>query len=241
MQAGLPRCCSEMAFLVGLLGIASASLTAQEATGYVPAAPPAAVHAAIQVQLKAVRDWLAEKDFASAAETTRGLTALAHLYGYQSADADWRKRCTALQETSSKLASAAQRKSMADCDKLVAELTRLLDDLEKNGPADAKGSKDFRPQGSVKTWMILMDTAHVEAKSAKSIKDFQLLTQAVAAEANALAFLQKERGWQTESLAVRDLALQAANQVKENDLAAAKNALKTMRQRCETCHDRTRK
>jgi len=199
------------------------------------------VHAAIQVQLKAVRDWLGEKDFASAAETTRGLTTLGHLYGYQSTDADWRKRCTALQETSSKLASAAQRKSMADCDKLVAEIGRLLDDLEKNAPSEPKGSKDFKPQGSVKTWMVLLDTAHVEAKSAKSAKDFQLLTQAVAAEANALAFLQRDRSWQTESLAVRDLALQAASQVKDNDLAAAQKALKLMRQRCETCHDRTRK
>jgi hypothetical protein len=229
-----------MAFLMGLIAFSSPSLTADEPAGYVAVAPSAAVQAALQIQLKAVRDWLDEKDFASAAESTRGLTALAHLYGYQSADAEWRKRCTALQDTSTKLATAAQRKNKADCDKLVADVSGLLGELEKNAPGgDAKGgAKDFRPQGSVKTWMVLVDSAHVEAKSAKSAKEFQLLAQAVAAEANAFAFLHKEASWQKESLAVRDLALQAAAQVKDNDLAAARLALKTMRQRCETCHDR---
>jgi predicted RecB family nuclease len=241
MPPRLSRYCRGMGLLV--IALAAPSLTADEPVGYVPIGRPAAVHAALQIQLKAVRDWLDEKDFASAAETTRGLTVLAHLYGYQSTDADWRKRCTALQETSTKLAAAAQRKSKADSDKLVTDLTRLLEDLEKNPPPDNArgGAKDFKPQGGVKTWMVLVDSAHVEAKSAKSAKDFQLLTQAVAAEANAMAFLHKEASWQKESLAVRDLALQAAEQAKGDDLTAARTALKTMRQRCETCHDRTRK
>jgi hypothetical protein len=218
---------------------ASRSWTAEEPGGYVPVGPPAAINKVLQVQLKSVSDWIAEKDFPSAVESARGLTTLAHLYAYHSADADWRKRCTALQETTTKLTSAAQRKSTADCDKLVAEVTRQLEDLQKNpASSDSKGSKDYRPQGGVKTWMVLVDTAHVEAKSAKSAKEFLALTQAVAAESNAIALLNKQQTWQKEALAVRDLALQAAEQVKGDDLKAAQAALKTMRQRCEVCHDR---
>lgn len=237
--------CLVLILFLGLLLIEGnpPAITAEEPAGYTPVAPPVALNTALQASLKAVRDWVSEKDFESAAETTRGLAALAHLYGYQSADAGWRRRCTALQESVKQLAGAAQRKSMADCEKLAGEVTRLLDDLAKNAPdGDAKtGVKDFKPVGSVKTWMLLMDSAYVDSKSAKSAQEFQQLTQAVAAEANAAAYLRTEQGWRKEALAVRDAALQAAAQAKGNDLAAARLAAKNMRQRCETCHDRTRK
>jgi hypothetical protein len=235
------RCCLGLAVILGvvLIGASAPSLTAEEAGGYAPVGPPAAINAVLRIQLKTVCDWIAEKDFPSAVESARGLTTLAHLYAYHSADADWRKRCAALQDATTRLTAAAQRKSMADCDKQAAEVTQLLEELQKSSAgADKKTLKDFRPQGSVKTWMVLVDTAHVEAKSAKSAKEFLALTQAVAAEANAMAFLNKQQNWQKEALAVRDLALQAADQVKGDDLTAARAALKTMRQRCEVCHDR---
>src|SRR5262249_44036806 len=126
-------------FPVGiLLLIGSGSPTI---TGAEPAAAPAkslaGIEAAFRANLKAVRDWLPEKDFASAEETTRGLTSLAHLYGQQSGDTDWRKRCGELQAGTTTLADAAKRKSAADCSKAADRCATLLDELAKSPPKAA--------------------------------------------------------------------------------------------------------
>jgi hypothetical protein len=221
--------------LVGVQGTSSPGADA-------PAGSTAAIQAAFQANLKTVRDWLNDKDFASAEETTRGLTSLAHLYAQYSADADWRKRCSELQAATVSLADAAKRKSAVDCDKAALRCGGLLEDLAKNQPKWAdKPPSDFKPLGAVKTWMVLMDGGYVDAKSAKTPHDLALVLHGIAAEANATAYLHVDATWRKDSFAVRDTALQIAGQTDKGDLPALRKSLKEIYNRCEACHDRSRK
>jgi hypothetical protein len=225
-----------------LVGTRSADLTGAEATGFTPAGSAPAIQAAFRANLKAVRDWVGEKDFASAEETTRGLTSLAHLCGQYSGDADWRKRCSELQAATVSLADAAKRKSAADCDKATQRCAAVLEELAKSQPKGGdKVSADFKPLGAVKTWMVLMDGGYVDAKSAKTPADLALVLQGVAAEANATAYLRGDATWRKDSFAVRDTALQIAGQTEKADLPALRKSLKEIYNRCEACHDRSRK
>lgn len=229
-------------FLVGMLlsiGSGSPAITGAEPVGFVPSKTLTGIEAAFRANLKAVRDWLSEKDFASAEETTRGLTSLAHLYGQQSADGDWRKRCGELQTATVTLADAAKRKAAADCAKAAERCGTLLDELAKSPPKPASG--DIKPLGSVKTWMLLMEGGYVDAKSAKTPAEVELIVQGIAAEANAAAYLRPDATWRKDAFAVRDTATQIAAQTEKSDLATLRKSLKEIYHRCEACHDRSRK
>jgi hypothetical protein len=210
---------------------------------YEPVTSPAAITGALRSNLDGVRDWVKQKDFASAAETIRGLSALAELAGYQSADAEWRKGSGNFLQAVARLGDAARRKSTADCDKALSECGAQLDALTKKlPPAVAKAShKNFKLAGATKTWMLVMEWSHVDAKSAKSAKELDLLAQAMAEEVNAVAWLKSDATWRTDCFKVRDAALQVAKQAQADDFAGAKKALKNVSQSCEACHDRTRK
>ncbi|MCI0356289.1 MAG: hypothetical protein L0099_14800 [Acidobacteria bacterium] len=157
----------------------------ESASGYTPVSPPRALHAALQINLKIVQDWLNEKDYTSAAQTAQGLIVLAQLHGYQSADPDWQKRTKALAEASGRLLAAARKKDTAGCEKNVRECTALLDELAKHPPAGPKMTvKNFAPFGSTKTWMLLMDGAYVDAKSARKAEELEELALALAETLN---------------------------------------------------------
>lgn len=217
--------------------------SADEPNSYVPLGAPAALHWALQAQVKAVRDWLAEKDYGSAAQTTRGLTTLAHLYGQRFADPAWKKRCDGLVEASNRLAAAAGKKSAPECQTAVEECGKLLDELGKNQPKEAGKTavKGYKPQGTLKTWMTLLDGAYVDAKSSANAQELEQRSEVIAAQANALAYLRGDAAWRKYSLAVRDTALQVAEQAKANQFDDAKKSLKGIFQRCEACHDGLRK
>ena len=221
--------------VVGLL--AGLSLAEPAGEGYSPVVPPASVHAALQSTLKTVQDWLADKDYASAAEAGQALTALAHLYTYQGSQPAWREKTTALAETSTRLTAAAQKKDAAACARLAQECGRLLEDLAGSSPGDRPVEKGFRPHGSTKTWMTLMDWAYGDAKTAKQPQELEQLAGAIAEEVNAVQFQRTEARWQQSSLDVRSAALEVAEKAKGKDLAAAKAALKTVYSRCEACHE----
>jgi hypothetical protein len=221
--------------IVGLL--TGLSLAEPAGDGYSPVVPATSVHAALQSTLKTVRDWLNDKDYASAAEAGQALTALAHLYTYQGSQPGWREKTTALAETSTRLTTAAQKKDAAACTRLVQECTRLLEDLSSGSPGDRPLEKNFKPHGSTKTWMTLMDWAYGDAKTAKQPQELEQLAQAIAEEANAVQFQRTEARWRQSSLDVRAAALEVAETAKAKDLAAAKTALKTVYNRCEACHE----
>jgi hypothetical protein len=228
--------------LIGLavLGLAwTPAPAAPGGEGYLPVTPPATLHAALQGNLKEVQDWLAGKDFASAARDARGLTALAHLYGFQGTDRTWRDRTAALAEACSRLSAAAGRKDAAGCDEVVRECTRLLDELRKRTPGSRAADAAFRPRGDTRTWMLLLDSSFTDAKWAKDRKELELMAQAVAEEANAVQYLREAPAWRQCSRDVRAAALEAAGKARANDLAGARAALKTVSRHCEACHDQS--
>jgi hypothetical protein len=207
--------------------------------GYSPVSPAPAVHGALQSSLKAVQDWLAGKDFSSAAQDAQGLTALAHLYAYQGRDPGWRDATAALADACSRLASAAGKQDAAGCDKLVRECSRLLDDLARRSPGTRAAEGGFKPRGSTKTWMLLLDAAFTDAKWAKDRQELELFARTVAEEANAVQYLRSGARWRQSSRDVRAAALEVAARAKADDLPAAKAALKTVSRNCEVCHEQS--
>jgi hypothetical protein len=233
MRRGLPA-------LLGCLLAIGVVCSQPAETGYTPVAPAAPLHTALQSNLKQFGDWVDEKDFPSAAMTARGLLALAHLYGYQSTDPAWKKQIAALTETCNQLANAAGQKSAAECQKGMESCKRLLAELAKYPLNGAKAvEKSFKPPAATKTWMLLMDAAYSDAKTAKSPKELEHLAYAIAEEVNASAFLRNDANWRKQALAVREAALKV---VKESDdLAVAKKSLKEIYNRCEACHQNSKR
>jgi len=213
-----------------------------EPAGYSPIVLASVVHSAVQSNLNLVRHWLDEKDFQSAHEAIRGLAMVVELYSYQSAEPEWRKKLSGFQAACAQLAVAIGRKSAPDSEKALAECSRQLEVIGKAPPTGAKVvAMNFKPFGSVKTWMLLMEGAYVDAKRAETGKEFDQLAQAIAEEANVARYLRSDAKWRTSADEVRDTALKAAKLAEGNDLPAAKKMLKQMYQRCEACHQRDKK
>jgi hypothetical protein len=234
-------CCCNIptgAFLaLATLGLLSGLVVAAPSEeGYAPVAPIGAVHAAVRDGLKVVQDWLDEKDFASAAQAALGLKALCRLYVYQRGDPGWRERAAALADTAARLAAAARDKDPAACARLVRDAERLLDELDK-GPTGARTiEKDFKPDGTTKTWMLLLEGSYSDAKATKDAHQLAQIAYAVAEEANAAQFLRSDARWRQSFRDVRAAALDVADKAKGKELAAASSALKIVRQRCDVCH-----
>lgn len=222
------------------VALAIGSLQSQTADSYAPVAPAGSLHVALQSNLKQFGDWVDEKDFPSAAMTARGLYALAQLYGYQSSDAGWKKQTAELSEACNKLAAAAGQKNATECQKGIESCKAILAAMAKNAPAGAKVvDKNFKPPAATKTWMHLMDAAYSDAKTAKSPQELEHLAFALAEEANVSAFLQNNATWRKQALAVRETALQVAKE--SGDLAVAKKTLKEVYNRCEACHQNSKR
>jgi hypothetical protein len=209
--------------------------------GYSPITPPSALHTALRSELKIVQGWVNDRDFASADQTTQGLTALAQLYRAQGSEPAWREKTTALANLCSRLGSAARNKDGPECNRLTQELGRLLDDLVKTRAGSPTGERDFKPHGSTKTWMLLMDGAYSDAKTAKTPQEFEQLALALAEEANAYQYARADGRWRGFCVEVRSGALGAAEKARAKDLAGARVALKAVYRTCEACHERSRK
>jgi hypothetical protein len=228
---------------LGLLGLLGAGRSAEPVDkGYRPVTPPGVLQGALKGQLETVRGWLNEKDLPSAAEAAQGLTALARLHSYQSSQPAWQEKTAALANSASRLASAARSKDAAECARLIQEFSRLLEDLGRQPPGPAPAVvKDFKPQGSTKTWMLLLDGAYSDAKSARTPQELEQLASAVAEEINAYQFFRGDDRWRQDSLAVRKAALAVAEKARARDLEAGRMGLKSVYRACESCHERTRK
>jgi hypothetical protein len=219
---------------LGLLGGLVVAAPSEE--GYSPVAPVGAVHAAVRAGLKVVQDWLDEKDFASAAQAALGLKALCRLYVYQGGDPAWRERAAALADTAARLAAAARDKDPTACARLVRDVDRLLGELDKGATGARTTEKDFKPDGSTKTWMLLLEGSYSDAKATKDAHELAQIAYAVAEEANAAQFLRSDARWRQSFRDVRAAALDVADKAKGKELAAAGSALKIVRQRCDVCH-----
>ena len=222
---------------IGLLLLGTSLVSGQAGKEYLPVAPPAAVHAGLVGQLKQVRDWLGDKDYTSAVQAVQGLEVLAALAACQG-DAGWGKKCSELQATCRQLAGVCKQKNAAQCKTLADDCGRQLEEMAKALPA-GKGAGRPPKVGTTKAWMLLMDGAYVDAKSARSTKELEELAYLLAEEGNALAHFKA--GWDKMSAEVRDAALGVVKETKANGLDAGKKALKAVYQRCEECHLRNKK
>jgi cytochrome c556 len=233
-----PRLLGGTALLVFLVGLSAAE---PEIPGYTPVVPPQAVHGAVQANLKTVQDWLDEKDFASAAQAAQGLNALAQLYLRQGSKEEWRTQAAALAAACTRLGASARSKDPAGCATQMKECRRLLDDLAGKTPGPAPAGKDFKPTGNAKTWMLLLDASYSDAKTARDAREMEQLAYAIAEEMNAAQYLRSDKRWRQSSVEVRTAALAVANRAKGNDLSAARAELKRVYQRCEACHQGSRR
>lgn len=221
--------------------VAGLCLAAPAEESYSPVAPAPALDAVLRSSLKTVRDWIEEGDFVSAGRDAQGLAVLAHLYAHQGEDRVWRERTAALSESASRLAAAARGKDGAACTKQAAECSRLLDELSRRPPGPRGAIENFKPRGGTTTWMLLLDAAYSDAKTARSASELERLALALAEESNALIHLRGEARWRQTSRDVRTAALNVAETAKGGDLVAAKAALKVVYRRCEVCHDQSRR
>ncbi|MBI3466567.1 MAG: hypothetical protein HY000_26435 [Planctomycetes bacterium] len=204
---------------------------------YSPVAPAAAIDASLRSNLRLVQDWLNDRDLASAAEAAEGLSVLARAYQYQSASTDWRDRTGRLCEQCSKLVDLAKRKDAAGCAAAVQQCSTLIDELRQNLPVEEKAvAKVFKPPGSTKALMKLMDGTYADAKSSKRADELAQLAYTLAEVANIAQHLRREAAWHQAAVETREAALQVAKQVDGNNLDAARAGLKNVRQRCEACH-----
>ncbi len=237
-------------WLVGVLGVVLSShaglstqysvLSTQQAEpSFNSVSPPSALHAAVQSNLRIARDWLDQKDFVSAVQTAQCLVVLAELYGYQSADPAWRNKTSSLRRLFAQLGERARAKDATSCARTVKECEDLLTDLEVREPKpDAQAAKDFKPFGSLRIWMLLLDGTFADAKTARSAKELEQLSYALAEEANVVVHLRGDARWRQHALGLRDAALTAA---KADDLETGRVALKKAYDYCEHCHDAGRR
>jgi hypothetical protein len=222
--------------VVGVSFVLLAAAPTDMDRAYKPVAPPAALSEVLRSELKTLQGWLDDRDFASSAGTVQGLTTLSHLYSYQGSTPSWREKTAALSSICSQLQAATRKKDAALSARLAKECGELLDSLTKLTPGDPE-KKDYRPQGSLRTWMLLLDAAHSDAKTAKTAQQLELLAGALAEEANAYQRARSDERWQKWFSDVRSNSLSAVEKARAKDLAGAKASLKAAYQHCEACHD----
>jgi len=223
-----------------LLGAPASPATADrptDSTGYVPVAPASALHTALESNLKQVRGWLDDGDFASAEQAVRGLAALAWLHGFQGSDAAWRQKTAALREACDALSAAVRRKDAAECDRAMRSCSGFLAELAKLRPAVPKDAiKDFRPPAATKTWMLLMEGTYVDGKTATNAEELQHRALGIAEVANVISYLRTAPSWRKMAGDVRAAALLAAETAGKKDMDTARKAFKGVYRRCEACH-----
>jgi hypothetical protein len=244
MQFSRLRKTSRLALLVLLAGLlltpagSHSALDAQAAAdGFMPVAPAGAIRAAFQTNLKITRDWLDQKDFLSTADSAQSLLALTQLWTYQSDQPAWRDQAAALREGFTRLVAAARAKDMAGCQTAMQQCEALLDEMAKSPSSASRASeKSFKPAAPLRHWMLLMEGAYADAKTAKSVPELENLAYLVAEGANASQYLRPDAAWRKRAVEVRETALAVAKQAHDEGLGPARQALKGVFQRCEACH-----
>jgi hypothetical protein len=220
--------------LVGCLLLCPASEPAP-----VPVSPTSAIHSALKSNLDQVRSWLDDGDFASAAQAARGLSALAWLSEQQGDAPGWRRQTAALRRACTTLETAIQRKDAAGSTRAADTCAALLAGLarEKAGVSRAGAAA---PYGSTKTWMLLLEGAYVDAKSAESSRDIERQAREIAEEILIVSRLRSDPRWRKMSEEVRTAALRAAEAGRTQNLATARKAINAVYPRCEACRQARR-
>ncbi|HZN34023.1 MAG TPA: hypothetical protein VFB80_09400 [Pirellulaceae bacterium] len=183
------------------------------------------------------RQWHAEKDFKSVAQTAGGLSLLAQLMQARSDDAAWQSATKNVAAAIGELQAAARGEDATKC-------AAALDLLDKSIAAAQALSPAGQPQApprspGVRPLMLAMDGIYADAKVA-------LIAGNVAAaknQARVLAELGKlvsnskmGEQWTTMAGGFSQAALTAANS-SETDPQRFRSVLRGVSQRCDACHE----
>jgi hypothetical protein len=227
---------SFLACLIASLSFAALRSGADDKStnNFAPVAPARSVGRVVKLNLDQVERWCDENDLTSAAQTAQSTVVLAT---FLSRHADQKSKANAEQlvRDCTAIGSAARSKNpgqtRASVTAAKATLVNLLPQL-----SEAKASwVDFKPAGGVRAWMILLDAGYADAKIADQADDFEALALTLAEECNVVGQLRKDARWRELSVAARDAALVAAKE-SHHDLPKARQTLRTMYARCESCH-----
>jgi len=203
---------------------------------YRPIGGPQAMRTAAELSAKGARDWIAQKDLASLAQSGPELQLLGQLLGAQGSNADWKKGTANLDDLARKMATAARARNLPGATEALKGYEDQLAALAKLDASEAKSVPNHKTTGGVKTWMLALDFAYNEAKFAKTPEKIAVLSRVLAEEANAMQDLKTDGKWRTISREVRDHALAAVTAAEGGKIDEAKGSLQKAYQRCEFCH-----
>jgi hypothetical protein len=226
-------------FLSSLCTFASSFADDKSADSFTPVAPPKALGRVLKMNLDQAERWCDENDLASAAKSSQAALRLAGLLA-PDATGGAKPRADALLTECAAIGSAANGKNMAQTRSKLAAANASLEGLLAVLPGERNTWGDFKPTGSNGSWMGLIDSSYTDAKYATSADEFQALVYTLAEEANIVSQLRKEPSWRQMAYSVRDTALAAAKESRQ-DLTKAKQTLRTVYPRCEACHNANRR
>jgi hypothetical protein len=206
---------------------------------FAPVAPPQALARVLKLNFDQVGRWCDEDDLASAAQASQSAVVLATFLARHAA-ANAKPEADSLLADCNAVVSAARAKDMARTRTKLAAAGSTLPALLQSLATEKPSWTEFKPSGSSRAWMLLLDAGYADAKFAHKPEDFEALALTLAEEANVVAYLRKEPRWRQLSFGVRDAALAAAKE-SHHDLPKAHQTLRAMYPRCEACHDAYRR
>lgn len=225
--------------LLFLSAVCAAAVDDKSTAEFAPVAPPQALARALKINFAQVGRWCDENDLASAAQCSQSAFLLATFLA-QHATENARPHADKLLAANSKVVSAARAKNMERARAELAAANAAIPLLVEALPAAKPGWTKFKPPGTSSAWMRLLDAGYADAKISRNPDDFEALVLTLAEEANVLAYVKSEPRWREMSFGVRDTALSAAKECRQ-DLEKARKTLRTVYPRCETCHQAYRR
>jgi hypothetical protein len=221
-------------FAFALVGLALAD---EPAGTDQPAVPPRAIAVVLTHNLDLVEKWVQEKDLASAAKSAQDVTLLAKLL---SANAASNSQLGSLVKETDALLRAARARKLEDTQKALAAARETIAWLQKahvgiQSPRPGEAQKTKEKIGTVGPLMALMDGTYADTKGMDKAYDFEAFAFTLAEEANIVGLLRPDAKWKKMSADVRDAALAAAKESRQ-DLVGARKTLRTVYPACEACH-----
>ncbi|HEV8058330.1 MAG TPA: hypothetical protein VGP68_00535 [Gemmataceae bacterium] len=203
-------------------------------SAFAPVAPPQALGHVLKLNFDQVERWCDENDLASAAQASQSALVLATFLAHHAADKA-KPHAEKLLADCKAVDSATRAKNMPNTRAQLTAANTVLPTLLQSLSADKPSWTDFKPSGSTRAWMLLLDGGYADAKSAEKADDFEAIALTLAEEANVVAFLKNEPRWRQMAFAVREVALAAAKESQQNP-TKARQTLRTIYPRCESCH-----
>jgi hypothetical protein len=207
---------------------------------YQPVAPVEALARVLGGNLDLVEHWLDDKDLASADKTAQSVILLATFLVNQTGGAESSSVAKVLKGCNA-LGDASRAKNLAAATSALASVRRELAAFRKAPFQDHQAaSPSFKPPGSTRGWMLLLDGGYADAKASRDPNEFEAQALTLAEEANVVAYLRTDARWRKMAFDARDRFLAAAQESKK-DLDQARKTLRTAYPNCQSCHDANRR